>query len=130
MLRRRLFCYASDPWEGETLLLKVALIQATKNWKALTREGLPCPIAFDPKDARETMKLDAEQREADEFLEAFQGMISFGPEGWVPVERYEEAMALSKKLKEAGLAAAESEEERAQISAHWLLDDIDEEEYM
>jgi len=130
MLRRRLFCYASDPWEGETLPLKVALIQATKNWKALTREGLPCPIAFDPKDARETMKLDAEQREADEFLEAFQDMIGLGPEGWVPVERYEEAMTLSKKLKEAGLAAAESEEERAQISAHWLLDDIDEEEYM
>lgn len=31
MLRRRLFCHASDPWEGETLALKVALIQATEN---------------------------------------------------------------------------------------------------
>ena len=26
VLRRRLFCHASDPWEGETLALKVALI--------------------------------------------------------------------------------------------------------
>ena len=129
-LRRRLFCYASDPWEGETLSLKVALIQATENWKTLTREGLPCPIAFDPEDAHKTMKLDAEQREADEYLEAFQNMIGFGAEGWVPAERYEEAMALSKEMKVAGLAAAESEEERAQVLAHWPLDDIDEEEYM
>jgi hypothetical protein len=32
----------------------------------------------------------------------------------VPAEHYEEAMARSKKLKEYGLAEAESEEERAQ----------------
>ncbi|KAF8833498.1 hypothetical protein BDN67DRAFT_916845, partial [Paxillus ammoniavirescens] len=83
MLRRRLFYYASNPWDGETLPLKVALIQAMKNWKALTREGLPRPITFDPKDARKTMKLDAEQRETDEFPEASQDMIGFGPEGWV-----------------------------------------------
>lgn len=130
MLRRRLFCYASDPWEGETLALKVALIQAMKSWSTLTREGLPYPIEFDPEDVRETMKLDAGQREADEFLEAYQNIVGSGPEGWVPPERYEESMTLSKKLKEAGLAAAESEEERAEILAHWPLDDIDEEEYM
>ena len=29
-----------------------------------------------------------------------------------------------------GLAAAESEEERAQIAVHWPLDDMDKEEYM
>ncbi|KAF8321507.1 hypothetical protein F5887DRAFT_1275805 [Amanita rubescens] len=133
-LRNDIFDYTSgrwiDPWEGETLALKVALIQATKNWKTLTREGLPYPIAFDPEDARETMKLNAEQRKADEYLEAFQNMIGCGEEGWVPAERYEEAMALSKEVKEAGLAATESEEERAQVLAHWPLDDTDEEEYM
>jgi hypothetical protein len=44
-LRRRLLCHASDPWEGETLALKVALIQATENWKTLmgeTRHVLSC----------------------------------------------------------------------------------------
>ncbi|KZT05313.1 protein kinase subdomain-containing protein PKL CAK Fmp29, partial [Laetiporus sulphureus 93-53] len=130
MLLRRLFRHASDPWEGETLALKVALIQATKNWKTLTGGGPPCPIVFDPDDVREAMKLDAEQREADESLEACRDVIGFGPEGWVPAEHYEEAMARSKKLKEDGLAAAESEEERAQVAAHWPLDDMDEEEYM
>jgi len=35
-------------------------------------------------------------------------------------------MTRSKQLKEGALAAAESEEERAQIAAHWPLDDMDE----
>ena len=39
-------------------------------------------------------------------------------------------MTRSKQLKEAALAMVESEDERAQIAAHWPLDDIDEEEYM
>ncbi|KAG2366298.1 protein kinase subdomain-containing protein PKL CAK Fmp29 [Suillus spraguei] len=130
VLRRRLFCHASDPWEGETLMLKVALIQATENWETLTGRGPPCPVVFNPDDAREMMKLNAKQEEADESLEACRAVIGFGPEGWVPTEHYEEAMALSKKLKKDGLAAAESEEEQAQVAAHWPLDDMDEEEYM
>ena len=62
MDRSRLFCHASAPWEGDTLELKVALIQATKKWKALTREDAPCPIVFDDDDVRETMKLDGQRR--------------------------------------------------------------------
>jgi hypothetical protein len=87
VLHRRLFCHASDPWEGETLTLKVALIQAMKlmkGWKTLTEGGPPCPVVFDPDDVHETMKLDAEQKEADETLEACRDVIGFGPEGWVP----------------------------------------------
>ena len=33
MFRRTLFRRASDPWEGETLALKVALIRGTNNWE-------------------------------------------------------------------------------------------------
>jgi hypothetical protein len=130
MFRRRLFCPASKPWEGETLTLKVALTQATKNRKTLTGGRSRCPVVFDPDDVRETMDLEAEQREADESLGACLNVIGFGPEGWVPAEHYEEAMARSKELKEDGLAATESEKERAQLAAHWPLDDMDEEEYM
>ncbi|KAL5501072.1 hypothetical protein ACEPAH_9459 [Sanghuangporus vaninii] len=55
VLRRRLFCYASDPWEGKTLALKVALIQATKNWKTLTGGGPPFPVVFYPDDPLDDM---------------------------------------------------------------------------
>jgi len=128
MLRRRLFYHASDPWEGETLALKVALIQATENWETLTGGGAPCPVAFDDEDVRETMKLDEVQRKADETMEACQNMIGFGPESWVPTKDYEEAMIFSKKLKK-GVLAFMPVEERAEIAAHWPWDDMDEENY-
>jgi hypothetical protein len=39
ILRRRLFHYAGDPWEGETLALKVALIEATRTGRRLREEA-------------------------------------------------------------------------------------------
>ena len=119
ILRRRLFYHAGNPWEGETLALRVAL----------TGGGAPCPVMFDAEEVRETMKLDAVQREAEETLEACRNMIGFEPEGWVSTEHYEEAMTRSKQLKEDALSAATSAEERAGITAHWPLDDLDEEKY-
>jgi len=130
VLRHRLFTHASDPWEGETLALKVALIEATEKWAALTGGGTPCPVVFDAEDIRETMKLHEVQKQADETLEACGNMIGFGSEGWVPTRHYEEALTRSKQLKEDALAGARSAEERAEIAAHWPLDDMDEEIYM
>ncbi len=130
VLRRRLFCHASDPWEGETLALKAALLEATENWETLTGGGAPCPVVFDAEDVRETMELEEVQRGADETLEACRNIVGFGPEGWVPTEHYEEAMRRSKQMKEDTLEAAMSAEERDEIMAHWPLDDMDEEKYM
>ncbi|KAK0215437.1 protein kinase subdomain-containing protein PKL CAK Fmp29 [Armillaria fumosa] len=130
-LRRRLFHHARAPWEGETLELKVALIQATENWETLTGGGPPCPVVFDdPDDVRETMELDAARRETDGYLQACRDMIGVGPEGWVPVEHHEEAMTRSEKMKEHALAAIEEEEERARVAEHWPFDDMNEDAYM
>ena len=43
MLRRRLFDHSNAPWEGETLALKVALIEAMEKWETLAGGGLPWP---------------------------------------------------------------------------------------
>jgi hypothetical protein len=55
-------------------------MQATKDGKALTEGGPPRPVVFDPNDVYEMMKLDAEQKESDESLEACRDVIGFGPE--------------------------------------------------
>ena len=130
VLRRRLFEHAGDPWEGETIALKVDLIEATKSWEMLTEGGAPCPIVFDDEDVRETMELEAALRDADESLQRGQNIVGFGSEGWVPNDHYERAMARSKKLKEDILAETRSAEERAEVEAHWPFDDMDEEKYM
>jgi hypothetical protein len=131
VLRSRLFYYAGLPWKGETLELKVALIEATENWEKLTGGGAPCPVVFDAEDVRATTKLAEVQREADEVLEKCESAIGLGtPDGWVPVQHYEETMARSKKMKADSLAMATSAEERAEIMGNWPWDDIDEEKYM
>ncbi|KAF7370219.1 Protein kinase subdomain-containing protein PKL CAK Fmp29 [Mycena sanguinolenta] len=128
--RRRIFRHASNQWRGESLSLKINLIDAMENWGELGGEGTPCPVVFDPADVRETRELDKEQRRLDETLVAIQRMLGYGLDGWVPVENYEEVMAQIKNMKETALVETESEEVRAEIEAHWPFDDIDEEEYM
>ena len=48
----------------------------------------------------------------------------------MPTQHYEEAVALSKQMKEAALVEARSAEERAEIMGHWPWDDMDEGKYM
>ena len=55
------------------------------------------------------MDLAAEQREADQAIELCQWVIGCGEEGLVSVEDYEEAMEISRQLKEDGLAIAGKE---------------------
>jgi hypothetical protein len=130
VLRSRLFNQASSPWEGETLELKVALIRATEMWERLTGGGAPCPVVFDAEDARETAELNEAQGKADKAFEVWQDMLGLvGPEGWVPTQDYEAAVALCKQIKEAALTEVTSEEDRAEILAHWPWDDTDEGKY-
>ncbi|KAG6888801.1 hypothetical protein C0995_005821 [Termitomyces sp. Mi166 len=116
--RRHLFSYASDPWQGETLALKVALIEATENWETLTGGYAPCLVVFDTDDVRETIELAEVQRGADEVLTS-RNIIDCGLEGWVPIERSEKVMARKKQMKVDVLAMTGSDEERAEIAAHW-----------
>ena len=88
-LRSRLICSASDPWEGETLQLKTALIRATENWEALAGAGdVPCPVAFDAEDVRQTKELDEKTSESDEILQKCMSIIDVVSEGWVPSEHF------------------------------------------
>lgn len=76
------------------------------------------------------MRLQEEQDEADGQMEVCRDLIGCGPEGWVPVERYEEAMARCRALKADSLIETSSEDERAEVLAHWPFDDMDEQDYM
>ena len=124
------FNHAGNPWEGETLELKVTLIRATEVWEALTGEGAAYPVVFDAEDARETMELNEVQKKADKAVEVWRVMLGLGPEGWVPTQDYEEAIALCKQMKEESLTEATTEEERAEIMVHRPWDDMDEGKYM
>ena len=88
-----------------------------------------CPISFSEDEVNECLRLNAEQIEADEQLQACRDVVGVGPEGWVPLEQYNETMERAIILKTDALEAAESEEERLTINENWIFDDFDEEEY-
>ncbi|KAI4609381.1 hypothetical protein J4E80_008631 [Alternaria sp. BMP 0032] len=137
VVRRKLFDHASEPWEGDNVTLKADLIYLTENWSRITApqssargdSKIPCPISFTEDEVTECKRLHAAQIEADEQLQACRDVVGIGPEGWVPLEQYEETRQRERKLKAAALEAAESDEERASLEEHWIFDDIDEEEY-
>lgn len=75
------------------------------------------------------MRLHAAQIEADEQLQACRDAIGIGPEGWVPLDQYDEVKKREVKLKADALAAAESAQDRSMLREHWIFDDFDEDEY-
>lgn len=126
----RLFDQAGAPWEGETHALKTTLIEATEIWEKLTGNGVPCPIAFDPEDLRQTKDQSAKLQVADENFEGCRGLIGFETETWVSNEHSAMAMALAELLKLRVLTEIPEKEVRAQAEAHWFLNDMDEKDYM
>lgn len=127
VLRRRLFHNARAPWEGETIELKVALIEATRNWEELTGGGGLCPIEFDADEVHEAMALNKELRETEGLMEKFIELIGVR-HGLVSDDRYKEVMGHVQELKEM-LRSALDEEEWKKAEMHWYFDDFDEEEY-
>ncbi|KAG5640548.1 hypothetical protein DXG03_008124 [Asterophora parasitica] len=108
-----LFYHAGAPWEAETHALKTMLIEATEIWGRLTGEGVPCPIAFKPKDLHE-------MKELSEKLKT---------ETWVSNEHYKMAKALAELFKLRVLTVL-LKELQATTEANWFLDDMDEKDYM
>ncbi|PYI03534.1 hypothetical protein BO78DRAFT_432018 [Aspergillus sclerotiicarbonarius CBS 121057] len=129
-LRRRLYHYASDPWEGDNMTLKANLITLSKNWKDVTAVETSCPLVYPEAQSNECLRLAHAQTEADEQLKICQELIGVGNEGWCPADHYEEAKARERTLKKDTLDAAETGEERTRIEENWIFDDFCEDDYM
>ena len=130
-LQRRLYHYASDPWEGDNVTLKSSLINLSKNWTQVTDGNkTPCPLVYPDAESHECLKLAHAQAEADEQFKLCQELIGVGNEGWVPVDYYEEAKARERTLKKDAIAAAETAEERRRIEENWIFDDFCEDDYL
>lgn len=119
ILRRKLFDHASSPWEGDNVTLKADLVYLMENWSRIVTPELssrgdpeaPSLFSFPEDEVTECKRLHAAQIEADEQLQACRDIVGVGPEGWVPVEQYEEIKQRELKLKADALEAAESEVE-------------------
>ncbi|KAF1932981.1 uncharacterized protein M421DRAFT_399461 [Didymella exigua CBS 183.55] len=122
---------------SDNITLKADLIELEQNWSNITTLNLNtsnnakpvCLISFLEDNVKHYLHLNAVQIEADEQLQACRNAIGIGPEGWVPLDQYDEIKQRESKLKADALEAAESEQERLMLLEHWIFDDFDEDEY-
>jgi len=136
---RRIFNYATTPWEGETIKLQLALIEMVVGWERFAKDGsTPCPVVFTPDEIDAAVKLGKELETADENERMLRKYVGYGPETWVPPAEYERAMASGQEMKRKMLEVYSedgvmTDEKRALVVACWPLEDMDEvefEEYM
>ncbi|KAH6881212.1 hypothetical protein BKA70DRAFT_1575498 [Coprinopsis sp. MPI-PUGE-AT-0042] len=137
-LRLRLFKESCAPWQGETLQLKAALLETLGRWaevkagSASSTCGSQCPYQFDEEDIAKTAVLCIKMVSNINGFEGFQTLAGgIGNDGWVPVEKYDEARVVLELAQRAVIrhAAETSEEWRQAAEEHWLFNDMDEEEY-
>lgn len=129
VLKQQLFQHTGDPWEGDSVTLKADLIRVVQNWERLYASTVSvCPLHYSPAEIDGCLRLEEEQRLADDDMEKSRNCLGVSGDGWVPTERYSEAKKMSEKFKAEAILLADSEEVAAQIQRHWPFDEHDEDD--
>lgn len=132
---RRIFNYATAPWEGETIKLQLALIEMVVGWDRFAKGGsTPCPVVIMLDEIDAAVKLGEELEIADENERMVRKYVGYGPETWVPAARYEKAVASGEEMKQKMLEVYSedggiTDEKRALMMACWPLEAMDEVEF-
>ena len=106
---RRIFNYATAPWEGETIVIT-------------------------PDEIDAAVKLGEKLEIAEENERMLRTYAGYGSETWVPPAQYEKAGASSQDMKQKILEVyseneVKMDDKRALIMACWPLEDMDEVEF-
>ena len=107
--------------------LRAELIRSISNWSAIVKTTNVTPPVDYPDDViRETLDLDAQQRDADVAMEQMRHALGVDVMGWVPNEDYEAARRLAFEIKGKMLEAAETPDEVIAIRRNFSFDKFDE----
>ncbi|PPJ57908.1 hypothetical protein CBER1_09945 [Cercospora berteroae] len=132
LFRKKLYHHAAAPWEGNSIPLKAALVQAVRSWQDITRQrsdsSQNCPISFSGAEAEDIMSKMVEQEHMDSNMSILRDILGISSDGWVSYERYKDAAAEAAAMKEQAMKCAEDEHEREMTDKHWPFQDFDEEE--
>ncbi|KAB8200109.1 kinase-like protein [Aspergillus parasiticus] len=135
ILRQRLFKNASTPWEGDSISLRAELIRSIQNWPTIAQtndtgpngSAYPVPpVGYSEDIIRETLDLDARQKEADITMEETRHALGVDVLGWVPNDDYDAVKEMAHDIKTKMLEAAETPEDVIGARDHFPFDDFDE----
>ncbi len=134
----RLYDRAGAPWEGDSVSLKAAMIEALGQWP-LSLDGdvdqnandsdPKAPIEYSESEIVECLALDAKINDKLREIEEMRDTLGIDALGWVPNdERYEASKALAQTIKAGMLEFSETDLEKAAVNDHFPFDDHDEDD--
>lgn len=93
------------------------LMEVCDDWAQIAGPDTPCPISFSEKQRAqhtETMRRFVQEGEINALIEE----IGVQPDGWVPLDRLDEAIARNREVREKHVAGLE-EHDRERIRQCW-----------
>ncbi|KAF3899489.1 hypothetical protein GTR04_0777 [Trichophyton interdigitale] len=132
MLRAKLFTLAGAPWEGDTLSLKHAMIEAYEKWPMpLEKSAYPnvinCPVQFTQEEILKCMTDFAQEQEKLQEFTEMKACANVDSVGWVPDDEHlEKSRDIARTIKAGLLEHSTTELEREAIGNHFPFDDHDE----
>jgi hypothetical protein len=109
--------WASRTWDEGTAIVEKILMEVCDNWEQIAGPDTPCPISFSEErraNHAETMRRFVQSAEIDVLIEE----IGVQPDGWVSVDKLEEAICRNREVREKYLAGLE-EHDRERIRQSW-----------
>lgn len=144
MLRAKLFDRAGAPWEGDSISLKYAIIQAQSQWPmhlkeennssrpASAKDGeeiVECPIKYSGQEIKQCIDLYKQENEKMQELEEMRELLGTDALGWVPTtEHLNQSKDMVQVIKTGMLEHSSTEIERIAVHEHFPFDDHDEDE--
>ncbi|KAE8353498.1 hypothetical protein BDV28DRAFT_132987 [Aspergillus coremiiformis] len=133
MLRAKLFHHAGAPWEGDSISLKYALLQAYRNWpmhfdeEGTHAESAEFPVHYSEEEIQQCLDDYNQEQEKMQELAEMKDLIGTDALGWVPNEdELEKSMAVIQAIKAGLMANSSTEIEKTAILAHFPFDDHEE----
>ncbi|OAL73138.1 hypothetical protein A7D00_2911 [Trichophyton violaceum] len=132
MLRAKLFTLAGAPWEGDTLSLKHAIIEAYQKWPIpLEKSSYPnvvnCPVQFTREEILKCVTDFAQEQEKLQEFTEMKACANVDSVGWVPDDEHlEKSRDIARIIKAGLLEHSTTELEREAIRNHFPFDDHDE----
>ncbi|OJK01753.1 hypothetical protein ASPACDRAFT_51502 [Aspergillus aculeatus ATCC 16872] len=132
MLRAKNFHHAQAPWEGDSVSLKYAMMQALRNWPMSLDDGTPtgsveCPVQFSEEEIQKFAEDHRQEQELLRELGEIRDLIGTDALGWVPDEdEFARSKAVIQSIKNVLMEHSSTEMEKTAVVHHFPFDDHDE----
>jgi hypothetical protein len=142
MLRAKLFARAGAPWEGDSVSLKYAIVQAQSRWPMALKEerkdqsvptnnsgrSTKCPVKYSDAEIEQCVRQYEQEEEKMKELVEMRELLGTDALGWVTDEHLDQAQARAQAIKTGMLEHSSTEIERTAVLEHFPFDDHDEDE--